>query len=1099
MKHICRSVCFILTFVLILSMIPFVGASAEGVEITYTYANAIAGDGEGVITVSELSGSGYFSLYFADDTAVLDGYEPIAVVRKSGATGSVTLPRAFFIPPQATQIAVYEHKLKTPTDLDLDLSAALGLYEIPAEKKLSAETPSLTFASVSDAHLNYDDNGYGASAKWTAALNFFDEMGIDYVILSGDMTSSGGTTDYERYAAATAASSFPVDHIYEAQGNHDATQVARFLSYTSGPGEKHPFDGCAWFSVYMPGQNGARANLFIFMAQELSGTSGTPTTDNFSTRQLDWVEGLLRNYAGTETNIYIVEHAMIHNFGPGDKYDGVYVEPMYFQNKYPGNIRFKSLLTEYKEAILMTGHTHLSLYEGYNFSDENGTAARMIHNSSTSQPRSYTSSGTISYNSEGRTNETQGSEGYLVYVYDEAICYVGYNLTTREAIPTASYLLPTYSEDRSAAVSIEVTTPPAKTVYESGEWFDATGMVVTATYGDGSTAEVKGWGCSNVGELHSSDTEVQITYGNCEPVSIAISVSAEPSEEDLAGSGTKDDPYRIDTADDFATLTTLFNASTDSGNPYGTGKFFKQTSDIDMTGYAGYEGTHANGNAKCYFGGVYDGGGHTLTVNISSSGQTSVFPYLTGVILNLKIKGSISSDSSAQPIRTIQGGSVIANVVVDMTLTSSAANGVCYTQYGTMLNVYVTGIGTKAVYNTNSSGKYYHVFTNMKTSSGSALTHSTCTASSDLDAIAAAFNNREDSAFNSGIAALTAKCPDLGEAALGQVSVANGELILSGGEIGGNVASIAGSGTKDDPYLIDSPETFKLFTDFFNASSASSSPYGAGEYFLQTADINMTDFVGYEGTHANGNAKCYFGGIYDGGGHTLTVNISSEGQTSVFPYIYGAIINLRIAGSITSDTSAQPVRTVQSGAVVANCLFDLILTSGNANGVCYTNYGTVYNVYVTGVATHAAHSSNSGNYYNAYAYVKDSSGAVLTTSVATNSNDLRAVVNALSDKESADAASGLAALTTVNAALTADALEPVRVDKTKILFGEEVFLKGDVNANGTVTLNDVSYLLDILGGVVVSYNAGVADVDEDGILAVSDVTYLLDMLAGKYQ
>ena len=40
---------------------------------------------------------------------------------------------------------------------------------------------------------------------------------------------------------------------------------------------------------------------------------------------------------------------------------------------------------------------------------------------------------------------------------------------------------------------IEVTTPPNKTAYSVGAAFDPTGMVVTATYSDGSTKAITGY------------------------------------------------------------------------------------------------------------------------------------------------------------------------------------------------------------------------------------------------------------------------------------------------------------------------------------------------------------------------------------------------------------------------------------------------------------------------------------------------------------------------------------------------------------------------------------------------------------------------------
>lgn len=60
---------------------------------------------------------------------------------------------------------------------------------------------------------------------------------------------------------------------------------------------------------------------------------------------------------------------------------------------------------------------------------------------------------------------------------------------------------------------IEVTTLPDKLVYEEGERFDPTGMVVTATYSDNSTAVITGYTIDKTDGLTYSDTTITISYG----------------------------------------------------------------------------------------------------------------------------------------------------------------------------------------------------------------------------------------------------------------------------------------------------------------------------------------------------------------------------------------------------------------------------------------------------------------------------------------------------------------------------------------------------------------------------------------------------------
>lgn len=1091
-KRLLSLLCTLLLLVQIFPALPLFAAEAP--VITYTFANARPGDGEGTLTFTPGSSTtGYYNLYYADENGILPDYEPVVTTAIKSSPVSVKLPQAMLLPPEATALVLFTGTTKAPASTAMENAAAV--YELPAEKKVTLGDVTFSFASVSDAHLNYDDSGYGASAKWTAALNFFAEKEMEAVILSGDMTSSGGTTDYTRYQNAIAASNYPASQIYEAQGNHDSQQVARFLSVTSGGDEVHPFAGSAWFYKMFPGDEGEKDNLFIFMAQELGATNVTPTSDNFSAKQLDWVEGLLEEYAGTNTNIFLVEHAVIHNFGPGDRYDGVYVEPMKFDDKFPGNMRLKALLTEYKEVIMMTGHTHLSLYENCNFGDEQGTAARMIHNSSTSQPRSYTSSGSISYDSEGRTTATAGSEGYLAYVYGDYVTYLGHNLTTRKIIPQACFLLSSYSENREDAVSISVTTAPTKTAYFAGDWFSGAGMVVEATYADGSTAPVKGWSVSKVGGLKATDTSVEITYGDCEPVPVAISVVT-PSvhgEGVLSGSGTATDPFLIQTAADFAELTKLFNKSTSSSSPCGTGYFYRQTADIDMTGFEGYAGTNASGNGKCYFGGIYDGDGYTLTVAINGAGDASVFPYITGAIINLRMRGSIIGTSAAQPVRTVQAGAVVANCDFGLSLSSSKSSGVCYTNYSVLYNIFTHCTGVNYTVAATNNGSYQNVYQYSFTPTGGAAS-SSATRTNNKEVIAAGLNDRTTAAAAEGLAVLLAQSSLLGSEAL-CTAYPDTDGVIFEHLAGSGLGKFAGSGTKDDPYQIGSPREFALLTEYFNASTSSSDVYGTGKYFVQTADIDMTGYAGYEGTHAYGSSKRYFGGHYDGAGHVLTVNISAGSETSIFPYLTGTIINLTFRGSITASSTAQPIRTIQSGAVVANCDFGMTLTATTANPVAYTNYSVIFNVYTHSVATKAVCTTNNGSYNRVWTNCLTASGAPLTSSIATAEADPALVAAGMNDHTSSAAQASLTALAAAGIEesdlLVADAGDGA-------VFFHEPYpdIRGDVNGDKTVSIQDVTTLLALISGSEGEYSEYAADLNGDGILSIQDVTLLLTLIAG---
>ncbi len=61
-------------------------------------------------------------------------------------------------------------------------------------------------------------------------------------------------------------------------------------------------------------------------------------------------------------------------------------------------------------------------------------------------------------------------------------------------------------------VSIAVTTPPAKTVYEYGDSFQSAGMVVTATYSDGASAAVSNYSISPTTFTSVGSQSVTISY-----------------------------------------------------------------------------------------------------------------------------------------------------------------------------------------------------------------------------------------------------------------------------------------------------------------------------------------------------------------------------------------------------------------------------------------------------------------------------------------------------------------------------------------------------------------------------------------------------------
>ena len=90
-----------------------------------------------------------------------------------------------------------------------------------------------------------------------------------------------------------------------------------------------------------------------------------------------------------------------------------------------------------------------------------------------------------------------------------------------------AYTLDDYSEEKTLE-SISIQTPPNKTVYYEGEYFDPTGMVIKATYSDNSYILITE--VANHEQLAYGTTRVEIEY-NGKTAYQNVTVKARPAEE----------------------------------------------------------------------------------------------------------------------------------------------------------------------------------------------------------------------------------------------------------------------------------------------------------------------------------------------------------------------------------------------------------------------------------------------------------------------------------------------------------------------------------------------------------------------------------------
>jgi hypothetical protein len=114
------------------------------------------------------------------------------------------------------------------------------------------------------------------------------------------------------------------------------------------------------------------------------------------------------------------------------------------------------------------------------------------------------------------TYDNLGSYGKQLYV---KISSSNYNLYCGKG-STVDLIYPSANNHNTLALyeklgvleQISITTPPAKTIYAAGESFSRTGMVVTATFSDGSKVEIDGYEVSPKDALAMTDEQVTVIF-----------------------------------------------------------------------------------------------------------------------------------------------------------------------------------------------------------------------------------------------------------------------------------------------------------------------------------------------------------------------------------------------------------------------------------------------------------------------------------------------------------------------------------------------------------------------------------------------------------
>ncbi|MCQ2741911.1 MAG: hypothetical protein MJ239_01250 [Bacilli bacterium] len=169
------------------------------------------------------------------------------------------------------------------------------------------------------------------------------------------------------------------------------------------------------------------------------------------------------------------------------------------------------------------------------------------------------------------------------------------------------------------------------------------------------------------------------------------------SSASLAGNGTAESPYLIQSAEDLA-----YVSSNSASKTAFQGQYFKMTTSVDMSGHeweAIATGNHGKGVGSfvSWFCGNFDGDNHAIA-NLTINATSTIHGLFSGVkdstIENLYLSGSVTGASRIGSVAyVVNGNSTIRNVHSTMSLTTTNATdglsggifGITYTATGTVL------------------------------------------------------------------------------------------------------------------------------------------------------------------------------------------------------------------------------------------------------------------------------------------------------------------------------------------------------------------------------------------------------------------------------
>ena len=292
---------------------------------------------------------------------------------------------------------------------------------------------------MSDIHVttsqsNTHNKNFANMLKDVQALNK-DGLGI---FVAGDMADTGKEQEYlnmmELYGAAGE-----VPPLFLSIGNHDLSGLpfdeanAMFLKYATLPDGSHPTDTS--YDFWLGGYH------FIFLGTDHA--SGLHAS--FDRATMDWLDEKISENRDPARPVFLFLHqslsGTVSGSLPGEGWSGVDNEGM-----------LRKVLKDYPEVMFFNGHSHWTMDSvGNMFEGDSKLPCRIFNCASVA----YLWSGYNVVSGE----HLNGSQGYMVRLYEDRLYVLGRDFARGEWIPSAQYCI-------IMKETIEETTPEETTAEE---------------------------------------------------------------------------------------------------------------------------------------------------------------------------------------------------------------------------------------------------------------------------------------------------------------------------------------------------------------------------------------------------------------------------------------------------------------------------------------------------------------------------------------------------------------------------------------------------------------------------------------------------------